>query len=89
MTSVPEMHNYGKHFGYPECCVEAFLEGSGARYLPETLWFLGTGFIACIKCATREEKELKAEIIRNRQCSIPFPEANISKPCYLEECGGK
>lgn len=55
----------GMLFGYPDCCIEAFITlnhlGSDARKLN------GTGFIPCAKCNhTKTEEEMIYEINLNR-----------------------
>lgn len=64
--------NSGRHFGFPECCIEAFLEGS----LPATSHFDGTGYRPCKVCIQRDPEELVAEINRNRSHPTPFPNSS-------------
>ena len=64
----------GLVFGYPECCVEAFLE---LRHLGEPeRKFHGTGFVPCETCDREKSVEqLRSEIDAARLHSDPFPRA--------------
>lgn len=66
----------GKHFGYPECCIESFERTMGAVGNPKGAEAgNGTGFIPCPSCADKVNKgEIKLEeLIHNRKHSLPFP----------------
>lgn len=71
----------GEFFGYPTCCVKAFLRRvSGKKTRDEQLQAARAGFIPCFKHAN---KILKGEIsldniIENRICSVPFNNSKIS-----------
>lgn len=56
----------GLLFGYPQCCIESFLE---LRHLKHgiVMKLYGTGFIPCAKCnITKTEEQLIQEINKNR-----------------------
>lgn len=61
--------NLGRYFGYPECCIRAFLEQDFERGGP----FDGTGYRPCRTCATRPEAEVLAHIASRRKHPEPFP----------------
>jgi len=71
----------GEFFGYPKCCVKAFLlRVSGKKTKDKQLEAARAGFIPCAKHA---DKILKGEIsldnvIENRVCSVPFNNGKIS-----------
>ncbi len=58
----------GLYFGYPPCCVEAFLNGESVDSL-----FDGTGFKTCQKCSKRPYLDVLEEINRNRKHHERFP----------------
>lgn len=63
-------YNHGIHFGYPECCIEAFI--NKRDNLAEHSFFTGSGFRPCKTCATKEPSELIKIINKNRKDPIPF-----------------
>ena len=71
----------GEFFGYPKCCVKAFLRRvSGKKTKDKQLQVARAGFIPCAKHA---DKILKGEtilenVIENRVCSIPFTSNKVS-----------
>lgn len=71
----------GEFFGYPKCCVKAFLRRvSGKKTKDKQLEVARAGFIPCAKHA---DKILKGEIsidnvIEKRVCSVPFQSSRIS-----------
>lgn len=77
---------FGRYFGYPECCIETFLDelseqGRDARRLPDDR--MRDGVVFCPACAARPRKEVDAEIATRRQHHEPFPTSTIS-PDMLE-----
>ncbi len=75
---VKQWRAHGKAFGYPECCIDDFVEFISGPILsfrkPRLLD--GTGFVPCRVCnTTKSEEELVAEINANRSPDQkPFPE---------------
>ena len=69
----------GKHFGYPECCVDEFLATTCQAtkdQFPVGPWH-GTGFIPCLRCADSAiafDQFIATRITPQRRCSTPFPE---------------
>lgn len=61
----------GRYYGYPECCIESFINlehlGSPDRKLK------GTGYVPCAKCDSKTEVELIDIINSNRKAPRPFP----------------
>lgn len=77
---------FGRYFGYPECCIETFLDelseqGRNARRLPDGQ--VRDGVVFCPACATRPHEEVDAEIATRRRHHEPFPTSTIS-PDMLE-----
>ena len=66
----------GKHYGYPECCINHFIENREKNISNEELKrkvvLRGTGFISCPECSKKSENELLNIINKNRQCNHPF-----------------
>ena len=77
---------YGKRFGYPECCIEAFLERNmddDNIVLPNRIQKLvsnQTGFIPCSFCCWKIlSKQCKLDdLIKNRKERKPFPHGGIN-----------
>lgn len=61
--------NLGRYFGYPECCIRAFLE----QDLPDFSTFDGTGFRPCRACNALPRHEVLTGIAQRRQHPEPFP----------------
>lgn len=77
---------FGRYFGYPECCIETFLDelseqGRDARRLPDER--MRDGVVFCPACAARPREEVDAEIATRRRHHEPFPTSTIS-PDMLE-----
>lgn len=79
-TSIQQRYWYylGKYLGYPDCCVEAFLNGSSDR---DDNIHKSNGFLPCISCANKiRAKEIKIEdLIIDRKHDIPYPNINQQK----------
>lgn len=79
----------GIYFGYPKCCIEAFIN---RKYLNEHTDEQrqaadGTGFIPCQNHSLQIlAGDIKiADLISNRQCEFPFPQENpMSSPEELK-----
>ena len=72
---IGSMRTLGLFYGYPECCIEAFLTFSHLYSGTEGRPFIGTGFIPCAKCSKEKtEEQLLAEIAKNRIYREAFPE---------------
>ena len=65
---------FGRYFGYPECCIKAFLIGSHRGGPKRKLH--GTGYIPCTECNEKLECELLNSIKTNRKHYLPFPEVD-------------
>jgi hypothetical protein len=67
----------GKHFGYPECCINQFIETYGAMEASEERKIASsfTGFIPCDIHAKEilDGKTTLSNLITNRQEKTPFP----------------
>ena len=70
--------NTGVHFGFPSCCIKAFLtEG----YKFEDTRFLGTGYRPCNTCNKKHYDDLVEYINLNRKHPTPFPDDS----CFVED----
>jgi hypothetical protein len=61
----------GKLYSYPDCCIKEFLLTMAYPRLARK--FDGTGYVPCIECNNKTEKELLDVIKKNRKFSKPFP----------------
>lgn len=61
---------FGRFFGYPECCIEAFVSFESVGV---TRKLDGTGYKPCQACNQLPEAVLIERINQNRICPIPFP----------------
>lgn len=59
---------HGKYYGYPNCCIEAFLLGQQSQ----NSVFSGTGFLPCSKCNKKSPLEIVEIINTNRVCPEEF-----------------
>ena len=79
---------FGTFYGYPQCCIDAFLTRDCATNhveRPEELPFHGSGFIPCKTCfTTKSPEQLEREIAERRQCSTPFPDDSGADAKRLE-----
>ncbi len=70
---------WGKYFGFPSCCIEAFLKGEHKK----GGYFCGTGFVPCEKCYDKPVEEVMNVIKVNRICPTPFE--NYGRKGYSDE----
>lgn len=67
----------GKHFGYPDCCINQFIETTGALGSSQERVVAadGTGFLPCDKHAKQilDGKIKLEDLIKHRQAKSPFP----------------
>lgn len=63
----------GKQFGYPQCCIDAFVK---LEHIGCERKLTGTGYIPCIECDKKTEEELIMIINANRTHSTLFPIEN-------------
>ncbi|KGX39663.1 hypothetical protein [Burkholderia pseudomallei] len=69
----------GNFFGYPSCCVEAFVrdncDATKTRY-PQAPW-IGTGYVPCLACAEKALPDFQAfvdtKIAPHRKLKEAFP----------------
>ena len=71
----------GVYFGYPECCIDFFMNKSTQLRKQETIngkASNGSGFIPCTKHAQQIlNKEIRlVDILHNRECEAIFPKDN-------------
>jgi len=78
--------NTGRHFGFPDCCIQAFLDMcSGKRGdLPRTE-FDGTGYRPCDSCAKKDLSKLVSEINSRRLHPNPFPDSSGFESNYKDK----
>jgi hypothetical protein len=79
----------GQFFGYPECCIEAFLTRArkmitatdreafekAALVTSEQDKFT-LGFVPCPECAKKYPPGQEFQLISNRVCSVPYPDGS-------------
>lgn len=83
MISIEKAIEYGKYFGYPQCCIDAFtarLErinktGDFSLTRMQTDAQNGQGFIPCNVCSSKILLGgIKiSDLINNRICPTPYP----------------
>jgi hypothetical protein len=61
----------GVYYGYPECCIKAFLRGQTAA-VSSPLKELG--YSPCAQCAQKDQDVLRTIITAQRYCKLPFPQ---------------
>lgn len=64
---------HGKYYGYPSCCIDAFLEGKQNFHNV----FVGTGFLPCNSCSKKDPHEVMKVINTNRVCPTSFGEKEV------------
>ena len=70
------LRKHGVKLGYPECCMEYFIDNFGqmASGYREKNPLQGTGYIPCPSCINKPVKELIKTINQNRcETLVPFP----------------
>lgn len=72
----------GRYYGYPDCCIQAFLE---LEHLsdPEPRKLDGTGYVPCKDCNAKSEEDLKHMIQSKRKALMPFPNENKEDESHL------
>lgn len=70
---------HGKYYGYPSCCINAFLRGEQNH---DNI-FVGTGFLPCNSCSKKDPDEILKIIGTNRVCAKPFID---NSPIIKAEC---
>lgn len=79
-TEDMDMEQFGLHLGYPECCVESFIDDvvSGGFLTRGERKLSGTGFVPCAKCdECMTEEQLKNKINENRKHPTTFPDHSV------------
>ena len=73
------MRELGEYYGYPDCCIRAFLTKQHGKNP-----FGEHGFIPCAKCTAKIQRgETTLEnLIQNRECETPFPEDGGQRVVY-------
>lgn len=72
---------WGRFYGYPECCVEAFCKG---EQVFSTQWS-GTGFLCCDSCLSVTYNDMVDKINSRRIAINPFPDAASSRKAFKKE----
>lgn len=83
MTLEDYYHKVGEWLGYPNCCIDAFIERAIAdREIPLTAQQKAVhgsrGFIPCPVCAETVTEETIENLIKDRKCPTPFPNCTIT-----------
>jgi hypothetical protein len=71
MNKIKGISAMGTYFGYPECCQKYFF--NRGYYDTTDFPLMGTGYIPCLSCRKKSEKELIKHINENRFCNKSFP----------------
>lgn len=77
----------GEHYGYPSCCIDAFIERRKANIdwkykgYNEPKFYIGTGFVPCLSCSLKDPKELIQHIKSHRKERLEFPKTNLDEKC--------
>lgn len=71
---------WGKWYGYPDCCVDAFCKGKQKKGGV----FTGTGFVPCAKCYDRDPEDILTQVSVNRLSAQPFTVTDFSKEGTLD-----
>ncbi len=87
------LYTRGKFYGYPECCIEAFLESLGKRNQSKTRYIASriVGYVPCALCAdkildgTVKVEDLVHEVNSRRSCAKPFIKVKDESMNKLEE----
>lgn len=75
-TSAQHWRNRGAYYGYPSCCINAFVRRSyDTPFTQDEKDYAMEGFLPCKKHLKMIKRGLiKIEdLIQNRQCPTPFP----------------
>lgn len=70
---------HGKYYGYPSCCIDAFLKGNQNFHNS----FVGTGFLPCNSCSKKDPNEVMKIINTNRICPTLFGENFVTEDVYF------
>ena len=84
---------YGKRFGYPECCVEAFImrNEDEDNFIPPNRVQIrvanGTGFIPCSYCCWKvvSGKCKLEDLLKNRKERVKFPQSSLDVVLFSEK----
>ncbi len=77
----------GDYLGYPECCVEYFIETYERHPLIGNHPLIGTGFMPCLCCGDKSAEEMTMTINRNRKWGEKFPYNGEIPDSVLVELG--
>ena len=71
---MEKWREYGKFFGYPQCCIDSFCKTRHISYEQRQV-HNNNGFVPCHKCALKIlNKEITIEeLIKDRICKTPYP----------------
>lgn len=70
---------WGKYLGYPNCCIDFFVQNAGKdwwmnKIYPKGFKFKGSGYIPCKSCNKLPEEQIIKRINYRRKASVPFPQ---------------
>ena len=70
---------WGKYLGYPQCCIDFFVQNAGKdwwmnKIYPKGFKFKGSGYIPCKSCNKLPEEQIIKRINYRRKASVPFPQ---------------
>lgn len=91
MDKEDKFRSYGKHFGYPQCCIDAFCVTtySSASALRRRYTDTFAGFVPCeehaeqLKVGTITHKDL----IKDRKCITQYPYDEVTALFFGEKSG--
>jgi hypothetical protein len=86
-----EFIEWGRYFGYPECCIQWFVENRVDKFpdlpplTPQQDAIHGNnGFIPCPTCAEKVTAKTIGILITNRVCPIPYSNISIQEAAMLK-----
>ena len=83
--NLNDWHLLGKYYGYPDCCIDAFIRGDyhAEEYpVPD-----GLPFLPCKKCAGNPVAELLIGVKENRFCKAGFDKKRHTRPEWVDVIG--
>lgn len=91
INKMNTLRKMGKFFGYPQCCIDWFVEERASKFTPLTTdqekAIDNRGFIPCPECAKKVNNSFPlSNLIINRICNKPYPEHNdVQMEEYFEK----
>lgn len=90
-TQIAKIVTLGNYFGYPECCINAFVADLQSGNSPAARKLDNSGFIPCAECRQKiiSNQAAISDLIVNRRSPLEFPKENQrDTDQYLEDTLG-